>query len=128
MGPPGVIVVYVGLKHAAQMLLIKHNDIVETLTPDAPNDPLAVRIGPGTAGRNLYVCIAQVADSVLERGAVDGIPVPQQVAWRGVPRKRRDDLLGSPLGGWMFGNVKMHDAAAVVSQHVEDKEHAEVNR
>jgi hypothetical protein len=28
----------------------------------------------------------------------------------------------------MLGNVKMHDAASVVGQHDEDKEHAEVNR
>jgi len=38
------------------------------------------------------------------------------------------DVQRGPLGGGVFNNVKMHDAAAVVSQHDEDKEHAEVHR
>jgi hypothetical protein len=72
-----MIVVHIRLKNTIQMPLVEYDDIIETLAPDAPNDPLAVWILPGTAGRNLYLFNAQVADSVLERGAVDRIPVPQ---------------------------------------------------
>ena len=89
------------------MLLIEYDDIVQTLSPDTSDDPLAVWILPRRSGCNLHFFKAQVANSVLERGAVDGIPVPQQVTRRGVPRKSLDDLLRGPLGGWVFGNVKM---------------------
>ena len=67
-----MIVVHIGLKNTTQMPLAEHDDIIETLAPDAPNDPLTVWILPGTVGRNLHLFNAQVADSVLERGAVDG--------------------------------------------------------
>jgi len=66
-----------------------------------------------------------VPDSLLKELTVDCVPVPQQIPWRGLPGKGVDDLLDSPLCRGVFGDVKMHNASAIVRQHDEDKEHSE---
>ena len=62
---------------------------------------------------------------VLERRTVDRVPIPQEIARRGIPGKRLDDLLGGPLRRGMFGDIEMHDAPALMRQHDEHKQHLE---
>src|SRR6266446_8419227 len=54
MRTPGVIISHVGAQQALQMLLVEHDDIVETLATNTADDPLAVGILPWTAWRNLH--------------------------------------------------------------------------
>jgi hypothetical protein len=44
---------------------------------------------------------------------------PQQITWRGVPRKCVAELLGSPLRGGMGRDPEVEDSAALVSQNQE---------
>jgi hypothetical protein len=55
--------------------------------------------------------------------AEDPVAVPKQVTRDLLKRKGLPELLRSPLGRWMGGNVEMHDPPSVVSQnqeHVQD--------
>src|SRR5919109_2061625 len=97
MRSPVVIVVHIGSQNTAHMPLVQYDHMIEHVAPDTADHPLAIGILPRRWGRNLHPFNARVMDSVLERGAVDGIPVPQQVTRWGVPRKRLDDLLRRPL-------------------------------
>ncbi len=72
---PGVIIVHVGSKYTAQMRLIQHDDLIQALTPHAADEPLALGILPRRTGRDLHFFNAQVADSLLECGAVDRVPI-----------------------------------------------------
>jgi hypothetical protein len=54
--------------------------------------------------------------------------IPEQIAWRSVPRKSFPELLGGPLGGRMSRYVEMDDTAALVSQYQEHVEDLETDR
>ena len=67
--------------------------------------------------RNVHLFDAHVLDALLKMFTVDRVAVSQQIAWGCIPGKRLNDLLRGPLRCWVFGNVEMHDASALVSQH-----------
>jgi hypothetical protein len=85
------------------MLLVEHDNIVETRTTDTANDPLTVRMLPWTVWRNLHFFDAPVLDALLKMLTVDGGPVPEEISWCGSAGKRLDDLLSRPLGGGVCG-------------------------
>jgi len=62
---------------------------------------------------------AHVRDSRSEIPAVDSVAVTNQKRWSSIIRKRLDNLLSSPLGRWMRGDVEMHNAPAMMAQHDE---------
>jgi hypothetical protein len=65
MRTPDVIVIHVGLKNTAQMPLVEHDHIVQTLAPDTPDEPFDIRRLPRTARCTLYLSDAQVTDTFL---------------------------------------------------------------
>src|SRR5262245_16992054 len=99
--------------------------MIEYITAYTANDPLAVWILPGTAWCSLHFFNAHVLDALLNMLTVDPVPVSQQVTWGGLPGKRLDDLLCGPLCSGMLGNVAMHDAPTLVSQHNKHEEDPE---
>jgi hypothetical protein len=78
---------------------------------------------PRTARSDLDFFDAYVLDAVLERHAVNRVPIPKEISRHGIPGKRLNDLLGGPLRRGMFRNIEMHNATAFMSEHDEDKEH-----
>ena len=126
MDAPGVIILRVGSKNPAHMRLVQYDHVIKRVAPNAADDPLAVWILPRRAGGYLHLFDAQMPDALLETGAVDGVPIPQQVTGRCLPGKGLDDLLGCPLGGGMLSNFDVHDATALMRQHDEDEEHSAV--
>jgi len=125
MDAPRMIVVHVGAKHTVEMPLVEHDDMIEHVSPDAANDPLAVRILPRALRGYLDLFDAHGLCPLLKNIAVDAVAVAEQIARRFLPGKCFDHLLRCPLRRWVFCNVKMDDASAIVSQHDEDKEHSE---
>ena len=55
---------------------------------------------------------------------VDRIAVPQQPVWRGVFRKRGDDLLRRPFSGRMFSNCHLDDTASLMREENQHEQHA----
>ena len=120
-----MIVVDIRLQDAAQMPLVKDDDIVEDLTSDTPDAALTIGILPRRSWRNFHLFDAHVADSRLPIRAVDGVPIPQEVTRGTIPGKGLDDLLGRPLGRGMCGDVQVHNPSAFMRQHDEGEEHVE---
>ena len=58
---------------------------------------------------------------------VDGVAIAEEIRGRGVVREGIHDLLGRPLGGGMLGHVEVEDASAMVGEHDEDEEHAQLH-
>ena len=114
MDTPSVIVRNGGSKHTVQMLLVQHDHIVETLPAHTTDEPFHIGTLPRAVRRNLHFFEVHVADSLLKIRAADCVPIPEQQSWRCIPRKRFDDLLGGPLGSWVFGHIDRHDAATLV--------------
>ena len=76
MDPSGVIIVHVGPKHATQTPLVEHDRMIECLSPNTADNPLAVWMLPRRSGRNLHLVDAHVDGSLLKLSAVDRAPVP----------------------------------------------------
>ncbi len=118
-----MIVIHVGLKHAAQVPCVEDDDIVETLASNAANDSLRVGILPWTLGSNFDVFDAHILDALLKLLTVDRDAIPKEIPWRLIPWEGLDDLLCRPLRRWVFGDVEVDDAPALMSQQDEHEEH-----
>ncbi len=57
--------------------------------------------------------------------AVDRVTVTNQKPRRFVIRKRLDNLLSSPLGRRMLGDIEVHDAPTIMARHDERVQYAE---
>jgi hypothetical protein len=57
--------------------------------------------------------------SVIEVVAEDPIPIAQQVAWRGIPRKGLREWLRGPVRRGASRDAEVEDPAALVGQHQE---------
>jgi hypothetical protein len=58
---------------------------------------------------------------------IDLVSISEEVRRRGLVREGVHELLSSPGGGGMLGDVEVDDAPAVVSEHDEDEEDAEAS-
>jgi hypothetical protein len=89
------------------------------------NYPLSVWILPWTLRGDKHFFNAHVVHALLERAAIDVVPIAQEIAGRVSPREGLDHLLGCPLGCGVFRDMKVDDAAAFVSQDDQYEEHPE---
>jgi hypothetical protein len=79
------------------MSVVEDDDVIEHLATHTPDEPFAVGILPGTARGDLDLFNAHILDAVLEGHTVDRVPIPEEIARRGLPGKRLNDLVGGPL-------------------------------
>jgi DDE family transposase len=61
-----------------------------------------------------------------ERVAVDVVAIAEEIGGRGVVREGVHDLLGRPGGRGMFGHIEVQDPAAMVGEHDQDEEDAQM--
>ena len=114
VGAPLVIVIQEKSKRASKRPLIPHDDMIETLVPEGPDQALDVRILPRGTGRDQDFLRAKTLQQATEVGSVAAVAIADQIRRRGFIWKRFADLLPSPRGGRMVGYVQMNDTAAVV--------------
>src|SRR5207245_10581840 len=110
------------------MPVMQDDHLIQTLPPDTADEPLDIRVLPRRAGGSHHFIDAHMAHTLPKMSAVDAVPVAEERAWRLVPRKRLDHLLGRPLGCWMLSDIEVYNASALVSQDDEDEEHPERHR
>lgn len=105
------------------MSLMQDDHVVQAFAANTPNEPLGVRILPWTPWGDHHFLNVHVPHSLPERCAVDVVPISHEIPWRLVPRKGFQDLLRSPCGGGMFGDVKVDDLSSLVGQNQYDEQH-----
>jgi hypothetical protein len=128
MRAPSVIVLEILREDALEMTLAEHNDVVQALSPDAANQSFRVRILPWAPRGREHLFDAEASDPPSKRGAINTIPVSQEILRRFVPGKGLHDLLRRPLTRGVFGHIEVNDATAVVSEHHEDEQHGGLHR
>jgi len=79
MGPDTVVILGIGFECPAQMRLAQDNDAVHTFSPDRSNQLFGIAVLPGRGW-----CSRLVSDA---HGAIDPIPIADEVARGFVPRK-----------------------------------------
>ncbi len=119
----GVVIAEVRPENPPKVSLVKHNHVVETLSAYRSHDSFHTRILLGRPGSDEDLLDAHRIDAANEVVTVDPVPIPKQVAGRGVPRERLDDLLAGPPCGGVLGHVEVDHPAPVVCQNHKDEEH-----
>ena len=122
---PLVIVREVVLQVAVQRALVPHDNVIETLPSEGANHMFNERILPGRMRRRQHFFDAHLLHGKPMIRSVDCITIPDDESRRGVPRPRLTELLRGPRRGRMRRDVHVDDAASVVRQHHEHKQHAE---
>src|SRR5262249_55403550 len=112
--PPFVIIGHEESERASKRSFIPHDDVIETLPPQGPDEALHKRILPRTARRRHHFVSAKTLQQATEVVSVDAVSIPHQIRRGSVVWKRFADLLPRPRGRRMVGHVQMYDAAAVV--------------
>ena len=105
------------------MALVQDDHVVQAFAANAPDQPFDVGVLPRTPGGNEYFFEAHVLHALPKRGAIDPVPIAQEIAWCFFPRECVHDLLGSPRGGGMFRHIEVDDATPLVVHDDEDEKH-----
>jgi hypothetical protein len=82
-----VVIASIGSHDAAQMCLAQYDEMIHTLAPDQSNQPFGKAILPGRAWCSRLVPDAHRAQSACDDGAIDAIPIADQIGRRLIPRE-----------------------------------------
>jgi len=69
------------------MLLAQDDDMVHTLAPDRSDQPFGTTVLLRRGWCSRFVSDAHRANSAHDEGAIDSIPIPDEVARRLIPRE-----------------------------------------
>ena len=95
--------------------------MIETLSPQGPDQALDEGILPGTARRGHHFLGAKTLQQTTEVGSVAAVAIAQEIRRRGVVGKGFPDLLSCPRRGRMVGDIDMNDATAIVREDDEGR-------
>lgn len=120
-----MVVFEIALQNPYQVFLVENNDVIQTVTPYAADEPLYEWILPRRPPGRDYALHAQVSNTIAKRRSVDAVAIANHVPGRAVPWERIDHLLGSPCCGGVGCNVEVQHTSTVVRQNQHYEKHAE---
>ena len=95
------------------MCLAQDDDMVHTLAPDRSDQPFGKAILPRRGRRGRLVPDAHGAQSARDDGAIDPIPIANEVARSLIPRKRLGYLTCNPLSRRVCCDVDPDQISAI---------------
>ena len=95
-----MVVAEVFTKDPAQVSLIEHDDVIQTIPAYGTDHAFDEWILPRRSARCYHLLDTQALDPSSHSVTIDAIAVTQQITRCGIKWKRLHDLLGCPLGGW----------------------------
>ena len=113
------------LKKHPQTRLVEHDEMIQALAPNGPDQALNVRRLPWTSRSGEDFFRPHFSDALAEGFAVDSVTIPEQEARSCVPRKSLRELLCRPSSRGMVSHIEMDDSAALMGQHHEHKQNPE---
>ena len=97
--------------------------MIQAFAADTPAQPFDVGVLPRTPRGDHHLFDPHVLYPLPKRGAVDAVPIAQEIPRGLVPREGINDLLCGPLRSGMLSDVEVDDATSMVGQDDQDKEH-----
>ena len=88
MRSDAVVIAGIGSQDSAQMRLAQDDEVVHTLAPDRSDQPFGKAILPRRRWCRRLVSDAHGAQSACDDGAIDLIPIADEVARRRTPGER----------------------------------------
>ena len=105
------------------MSLVQDDHVIQAFAANTPDEPLDVRILPRTPWGDQHFFNPHMLHPLPKRGAIDAVPIAQQIPRGLVPRKGVHHLLSRPLRRRVFRDVEMDDAAPFMGQDEQHEEH-----
>ena len=105
-----------------QVPLVQDDDVVKTLSAERPNHFLDDRVRTRRSNGRGDAINTDPLGTLAKVAPVDGISIPQQMAWLASPGCRLDDLSPHPSGRRAGGHIDMHQLASAMRdehQHVQ---------
>ena len=115
MATTSVIIVEVRNHVAPERGLIQDYEVIGTLSANRADQPFDVWSLPWRAECGEHFVDFQSFSLRPESSTIDAVTIPEQEPGSHIPGKCLQDLGCSPLSGWMFGDVEMHNAPAIMS-------------
>jgi len=109
------------------MRLTQDDYMVHAFAPDRPDQPFSKAILPRRGWRGGLVPDAHSANSARDDGAIDSIPIPDEVARRLIPGEGLGYLTRNPFRRRMACNVDPDDVSTIQPHNDEAKEQIEAN-
>src|SRR6202011_3585157 len=103
------------------------DDMIETLTPDRSDQPFGKAVLPGRGWCGRLVPDAHGAQSARDDGAINAIPIANEVLWGLIPRKSLRDLTCNPFCRRICCDVDPDEISAVEPDDDEGIEQVETD-
>jgi hypothetical protein len=116
MRPPLVIIGQEEHEGASEGSLIPDDHVIETLSPQGPDQALDERVLPRATRGSHDFLDTKTLQQATHVGSVAAVAIPQEVRRCGLVWKGFPDLLPRPGGGRMVGHVEMNDASGFSAQ------------
>ena len=127
VGPEFVVVVGIRGQDPAQVRVAPDHDVVQALSPDRADESFDVSILPGRSRRGWSVPNAHGSETSRYGMAVRGVSVPDEVSGCLIPGEGLGDLVGSPFGGRIGGDVDPDEVASLKLDDHQPIEQLEAN-
>src|SRR6478609_11196229 len=117
---PGVVVILlVRAQHMPQMLLAKHDHMIEALASDRADQSFSIAVLPRRSRRCRSVANAHRANGPRKCLAVDAVAIANEVIRHRLPPAGLADLSRDPFAGWRCGDADANNSSAIVSANQE---------
>lgn len=114
-----VIIGEVQTQQALEVRRVEHDEVIEALAADGPDQAFDVRILPGRARGDAHLVDTEAFHTAPESFAVYIVTVTQQEPGSGVEGKRLEYLLCRALDGRVLGDVEVDNLAPLMPEHQE---------
>src|SRR4030088_2742225 len=122
-----VVIASIGSQDSAQMCLAQDNDVVHTFTPDRSDQPFGKAILPGRGWCGRLVPDAHGAQSARDDGAINAIPIADEVVRSLIPRKCFHYLTCNPFFRRICCDVDLDEVSAAEPDDDEGIEQVEAD-
>ena len=122
------VIIEIAYKRILEVSFIQHDDVIQTLPADGPDDSLCVRVLPGTPGSNQHFINFHTVHPLLEVVPVHLVAIAKKILGYRIVWKSLHDLLRSPFGCRVLGHIEMDESAPMMREHDQDEEHLESHR
>lgn len=102
-------------QHRVQVALIDHDQMIEALGTNRPDDPLGNRVGLRRPGRCPHASDRQARQPAVEVTAIDGVAVVDEETWPSASRSGLKELVPDPGGGRTAGDVEVDEFPPLVA-------------
>ena len=120
---PIMVILEVLGQEPPEMSFMQDNHVVQAFAVDTSDQPFDIGVLPRTPRGDHDLFDPHVPHPQPKSGAVDAVPIAQEIPRGFVPREGIDDLLGGPRCCGMLSDVEMYEMSSLMGQDKQDEQY-----